>query len=300
MRVSGTVTYRERIALPPGAVVAVSLEDTSLADAASRVVVRRTITPDGQIPIPFALDFDGAAIDPRHAYGVRAQIRGADGRLLWTSTSAQPVFVRGHSSQVTVLVQQVPSPVASTPGLQYYHCDDGVTFSVRSGGTSVQVLLGDRTVTLPQVPAGDGVKFTDGANLFWTKGQVSLLEVDDKAHHGCRSRPAGAVWEEARLRGVDFRAVGNEPGWYLELRHGGQMLLVTDYGERRLTAPTPAPQVVATGGASMYRTQVDDHDLVVTIQEAPCTDDMNGEAYPSRVQVLLGAQELRGCGRALH
>ena len=154
------------------------------------------------------------------------------------------------------------------------------------------------TLTLPRIPAGDGVKYTDGSDLFWTKGNEALLEADDHAHHGCRSKPSGAVWEEARLRGVDFRAAGNEPGWYLEMEYGGQLLLVTDYGGRRLTAATPAPSIIAAG-ASAYRSRISAHELVVTIQDAPCADDMSGEAFPARVLVQLDDQELRGCGRRL-
>ena len=40
-----------------------------------------------QVPIPFALEVDGAAFVPRHRYQARATIR-ADGRLLFTSTTA--------------------------------------------------------------------------------------------------------------------------------------------------------------------------------------------------------------------
>jgi putative lipoprotein len=106
------------------------------------------------------------------------------------------------------------------------------------------------------------------------------------------------VWEEARLRGVDFRAAGNEPGWYLEMEYGGQLLLVTDYGERRLTAATPPPAIIGSG-ASAYHARSSAHDLVVTIQDAPCADDMSGEPFPARVLVQLDDRELRGCGRRL-
>ena len=36
--ITGTVAYRERIALPPNAVVSVALEDVSLADAPAKAV----------------------------------------------------------------------------------------------------------------------------------------------------------------------------------------------------------------------------------------------------------------------
>ncbi len=39
-----------------------------------------------------------------------------------------------------------------------------------------------------------------------------------------------SVWHRAKLRGVAFRAIGQEPGWLLEITNGTEILLVTDYG----------------------------------------------------------------------
>ena len=78
--ISGEVWYRERIALPTGAAVIVTLEDQSRADAAATV-----LTVGGQGPYPFRLVYDPAAIDSRMTYGLRARIE-LDGKLLFTST----------------------------------------------------------------------------------------------------------------------------------------------------------------------------------------------------------------------
>ena len=53
---TGTVTYRERIALPPNARVEVRLEDVSQADAPADEIASQTIAANGkQVPIPFEL-----------------------------------------------------------------------------------------------------------------------------------------------------------------------------------------------------------------------------------------------------
>ena len=49
--VSGTVTYRERIALTAGARLVVELRDVSLQDAAAPLIARQTIENPGQVPI---------------------------------------------------------------------------------------------------------------------------------------------------------------------------------------------------------------------------------------------------------
>ena len=49
--VTGTITYRERIALPENAIVNVQLQDVSLQDVAATVIAETTITTPGQVPI---------------------------------------------------------------------------------------------------------------------------------------------------------------------------------------------------------------------------------------------------------
>jgi putative lipoprotein len=105
--VSGTVTYRQRIALPPNAKLVVKLEDISRADAPSTVIAEQTIVTTGQqVPIPFTLIYDPTQIDPRGRYTVRAQIFYGD-RLRWTSTKINPVINQGNSTGVEIQLEQV-------------------------------------------------------------------------------------------------------------------------------------------------------------------------------------------------
>ena len=67
--VSGTVTYRERIALTPGATLEVSLRDVSYQDAAAPLIARQTISDPGQVPIRFKVEYHKDDIDSRSTYG---------------------------------------------------------------------------------------------------------------------------------------------------------------------------------------------------------------------------------------
>ena len=115
--VTGTVTYRHRMALPPDAVVDVSLQDTTLADAPARIVGQTTIATRGaQVPIPFRIDYDPAAIDPSHRYAVRASIT-VDGRILFTSPTAYPVLTGGACNDAEIEVYMImPAGKATSPG----------------------------------------------------------------------------------------------------------------------------------------------------------------------------------------
>ena len=104
-------------------------------------------------------------------------------------------------------------------------------------------------------------------------------------------------WLTAAGRGIDFRAVGQEPGWYLEIDNERSMHLVYDYAERTATTPVPAP--VVRGDEMSYTAVTDAHRLAVLIEPRPCSDTMSGQRFPRTVTVTIDGQTLRGCGRSL-
>jgi putative lipoprotein len=108
-RVSGNISYRERIALPPGFVARVELLDISRQDAAAKTVNSIELTPAHQIPIPYEIGFDKTRINPRHSYAVRGQIF-VEGRLWFTSTQVIPVITRGAPHHADILLQRAASP----------------------------------------------------------------------------------------------------------------------------------------------------------------------------------------------
>lgn len=82
--ISGEVSYRERIALPPNAILSVRLSDVSLADAPETVVAEQKIDPAGQVPIKFEIKVDPAVIQPNVNYALQARIT-VDNSLWFTN-----------------------------------------------------------------------------------------------------------------------------------------------------------------------------------------------------------------------
>jgi uncharacterized lipoprotein YbaY/heat shock protein HslJ len=114
-RVTGTVSYRERIALPPGSLVIVTLEDTSKADAKATILGAAKVTIERkQVPITFAIEVEAGLIDSRHRYAVRARILDPQGALRWTSTQAYLVITGGHPNSVDMLVEAIRAPAVDT------------------------------------------------------------------------------------------------------------------------------------------------------------------------------------------
>ena len=104
--ISGEVWYRERIALPPGAEVIVTLEDQSRADAPATVITDYTHIVDGQGPYSFRLVYDPAAIEERMTYGLRARIE-YDGELMFSSTEHIDPFVGERGEPVRIMVSRM-------------------------------------------------------------------------------------------------------------------------------------------------------------------------------------------------
>jgi hypothetical protein len=100
-------------------------------------------------------------------------------------------------------------------------------------------------------------------------------------------------------RDSDFRAVGQEPGWLLEIRHAREMRLITDYGADTAVAPVPPAGIDSASGARTYHATAGARDLQVLIQPTACTDAMSGEAYETTVTITLDGRAYHGCGGPL-
>lgn len=102
--ITGTVAYRERIALPGDALVTVTLQDVSLADAPAKVIAKHRFETNGaQVPFAFDLAYDSAKIDPRHRYSVSARIE-VNGQLRFITDTSYPVITDEASSDNVALM----------------------------------------------------------------------------------------------------------------------------------------------------------------------------------------------------
>ncbi len=109
--VSGTITYRERMALPNDAVVKVAIEDVTVADAPGRLVASITFGTQGrQVPIPYSLTLnDAKVLDPKHQYALRVRIESSGGELLFINDTRSGVITNGVFEQ-DVVVKRVAAP----------------------------------------------------------------------------------------------------------------------------------------------------------------------------------------------
>lgn len=199
---SGTVAYRERMALPPGAIVDVKLLDVSLADAPAIVLAEVSITPAGQVPVPYTLTYDPAAIQAGHRYALQARII-LDEKLLFTTDSHWAVF-DGGENKTDLLLKLVNSDVRTdTDGLQ------GTWLAEDIGGGGVM----DYLQTTLQIRPDGSFSGSGGCNNYRGNAQIN--------GNAIRFGPAAATFKACTPAAMDqelkfHTALGEVRSWEID------------------------------------------------------------------------------------
>lgn len=89
LTLSGEVTYRERVALPPNGTLRLVLVDLA-APEQPRVQAEGAIASPGQVPLSFTFDFDDSVFADGHRFGLRAEI--LSGGQIWFR-NAEPLAI---------------------------------------------------------------------------------------------------------------------------------------------------------------------------------------------------------------
>jgi putative lipoprotein len=155
------VTHRERIALPPSAVVEVKLVDVSRADGPSKTIAEVSKVVEGQIPILYKLKFDSADIQPGHSYALQARIT-VDGRHWFTTPTRHPVFA--GTDRTEIFVQCVNNAGAASPETPV-----GRWLAEDIDGSGVI----DRLQTVLEISADGSVSGSGGCNRMTGKAVIS-------------------------------------------------------------------------------------------------------------------------------
>lgn len=102
--VSGSIWIRQKVALPPDAVLTVTISDASLADAPSKVLAQKVTRTEGkQAPFSFVLPFNPADIQPNARILLSAAITLND-KLIFITDTVQPVINQGGTKVDLTLV----------------------------------------------------------------------------------------------------------------------------------------------------------------------------------------------------
>jgi putative lipoprotein len=195
-RITGTVTYREKVALPPDAIVQVRLDDASQPEMPAKLVAETTVPTAGkQVPISFELPYRAADIVPNRRYVVRAKIV-AGGKTLFSSKTPYPVLTRGAPTKLEILVQQsggghparpqpaAPSGGAGLVGVEWWLVELGAAPAIEQpGGQKAHFVLNAEKKSLSGSTGCNqffgGFELVDGGLLLTPAGMTLMACPED-------------------------------------------------------------------------------------------------------------------------
>ena len=193
-------------------------------------------------------------------------------------------------------ISSLPTESPSTQTF-VFTCSNILEFVARTDNKEAWLFLPSGTIQLPHTGAGS---YRNDQTYFQINGQEASLEASGVKNLLCKNDRWRAIWEHAKLNGADYRAIGNEPGWTLDIRNQENIILITDYGSTRHEFRLPKPEVDETNRITRYQSKDSDHELILMISGEACLDSMSGEEFSSKATVTLDGKTLQGCGRALH
>ncbi|PAU86689.1 hypothetical protein CK507_13390 [Pseudomonas sp. WN033] len=280
-RISGSLTYRARIALLPDSQVLVELRDAEAADG-DGVLAEQRISLDGQqVPVNFALEVDAQTLAQASSYVLRATIQEG-GRTTWASGPVEVDLTGGDAE----LGEIVLLPHKGSAFSNVFNCGQ---LQINVGYEDDKLMLnakGQELVLLPAVSAS-GAKFElegDPSTSFWSKGNQGWLTLNGDEYPLCV--PPGAVVEP-------FKATGNEPFWSVELDAGELSLQRMD---DKLTRTLPYRSEQESTSRSRIDAGEGEQTITLLVTERLCRDSMSGMPFPQQVSLMVDGETLQGCG----
>ena len=195
--------------------------------------------------------------------------------------------------------EQAEFESAVADGLQsswVFQCDTLAPVTAHFYEDQLRLDLTTQQMDLPQVPAASGVRFSDGQTSFHSRGSAATLTGPGVAAQ-CSGQAFTSVQSGARLRGAALRAVGQEPGWLLEVVPARWMHYRGSYGAENILTPVPPPRSLDNGVA--WQSQAGEHSLRLEVRDQYCEDIMSGEPYPLTAVLYVNDDRLQGCAELL-
>ena len=205
-----------------------------------------------------------------------------------------PATTTAPSPSVPPSVTPVPSGPEAT--IEHWQCGE-ILLDASLQGEAIRLDFSGRTLVLAHAESLTGARYADReGNEFMRQGDGAKLILAGEESRDCARSQRASPWSEAASRGVAFRAVGSEPGWFVEVGKGDAPPLhaTLDYGDRKIDLAHVQPD---EGGYAGSTSEADP--VALAIKREPCHDGMSGEAFEASAQLIVGSKTYRGCGAFL-
>jgi putative lipoprotein len=113
--VTGTLTYRDRVALPTNAMATVQIARV-YTDRSPEIIAEQTFTTNGaQPPFTYSIAYDPARIDQNASYTVQSTIKVGD-QVRYSTNTIVPVITRGNPTQNVAMTLVATGNLPNTSG----------------------------------------------------------------------------------------------------------------------------------------------------------------------------------------
>ena len=271
---NGEVTYRERAALSPDAVLIIEvtgIDRSMISDA-------RVPTEGRQVPIPFEIEVPG------NAEGTLRAGLSTGGRVDWLG---EPVEIdTGMSGDIGALTLTRFQPMGFT---STFRCAEQVIRVGFSGENAILDTGSERLILAPS-RAASGARYEaegDPGTWFWNQGDSALVSLGGEELPECSlSLPVDET---------PYSASGNEPFWSMTI-DAGQMTLLR-LGMDDLTMPVTETGLTEVGDILVIAADTERALRAVIVRKPMlCRDSMTGMPHPETVELSMGDNTIRGCG----
>src|ERR1044071_5105367 len=173
------------------------------------------------------------------------------------------------SSDPAVVGNQGAATSSPKGRIEVFDCENMSRIVVRYLPEGVELRLPDRTVPLARTAGADQKLYNGDGVTFWTAGNYASIE-EPGGTYICRSAPNEIDWEDARLRGIELRAAGEDPQWSLEIDEGRQIEFVAAAGSTRRGIPAYAQELHDALARPTYNARSGEHPLRVEFESRLC------------------------------
>jgi len=190
-------------------------------------------------------------------------------------------------------------------------CEDGNLIETRLAGKQLWLQLpgSSRWLSLVQKRAASGKRYSNQEGTsFWNNDNRARLATPEKVWKNCKRAASGKPGEISKPHFVSgtnispdalvLKATGHNPGWTLEAKQNGSLVLLQNFGTQRIKfedAKIIEQDLIKT----LYQAKDTEGNLLkYKVENILCIEINTGEPFPHRVEVQYLDKKLQGCGQS--
>ena len=191
----------------------------------------------------------------------------------------------------------VQKPPGQSLSARFWVCQDQSQFITVSTGSpeTIRLVMPVGSIFMKAVASETGARYEVPGRSLTIDGDSAVLNDTRRGERACREQREKSIIEDARYRGVTYRAMGNEPGWVFEV--GKDMIVfVSDYGKKTDIFKPAKAKVDRKTGVHRYDTANKSQQLKALLNDYLCDDSMSGDKFPSTAEITVDETAYKGCG----